>query len=136
MITKISSLKKMRPSRNYFLLALTIFNLSCSDPQKETKFRDTSLDPNGGWRQLPIQEGINRTDSNNLKQCKWQVYKQGDSRSATHINAVDSEGYYKNNIKTGYWKKYSYNGETIDSVLYENGIAKPEANKTYTFNPN
>jgi hypothetical protein len=123
--------------KTYFLLIVLILNFSCSgDQEKSQKFGDVYLREGSGWHQDAIPtDTINKTDSKG-KQGKWVIRKRSDERSLTNSDIIDSSGYYLDNKKIGYWKKYSKDHSVIDSVLYERGIPKIEANKTYTFSSN
>jgi hypothetical protein len=76
---------------------------------------------------------LNRTDSHDLKQGKWVIYRKGINGNLAGRYGIDSVGFFKNNKKVGFWKKVSKWGEVIDSVRYENCIVKIDAPKTYTF---
>lgn len=109
-------------------ISTLIFSCSNSTIDSTVFLHDIYIDSNG--------DTINKFDSNNLRQGKWVVYRQGDDRSITNINSIDSVGVYKDNIKVGYWKKYSKYGDIVDSAFYENGVIKIDSNKTYTFTSN
>lgn len=114
---------------------ISIILFSCNNSEKSTTFNEPHLDEYGEWRQEALgSDTVNKTDANGFRQGKWMIFRNADEKSLTNTNSLDSVGYYKDNNKNGYWKKYSKLGTQLDSVLYENGIVKLEANKTYTFN--
>jgi hypothetical protein len=39
------------------------------------------------------------------------------------IRTILEEGFYENDIRVGYWKKYNENGNVTDSVFYKEGMA-------------
>jgi hypothetical protein len=80
---------------------------------------------------------INRRDTKNRKQGKWVINHQGqNNKSITSINSdqLETEGYYKNDKKEGYWKVLSDQGLAVDSILYINGVQQITKPKTYTVN--
>jgi len=109
-----------------FLKALAIL-YSCGhsdDKQKLHSVGDNYVDQSGN--------PVNLVDENNLKQGKWMIYRKGIENSMTSLASLASEGYYKDDKKTGYWKEYSKYGEIVDSVLYVNGVQKLGGTKTYS----
>jgi antitoxin component YwqK of YwqJK toxin-antitoxin module len=56
---------------------------------------------------------INKLDNKNMKQGEWiEFYEDG---------SIKSEGNYLNDLKNGYFREYSMNGELIRALKYVNG---------------
>ncbi|MBP7808934.1 MAG: hypothetical protein KA163_06560 [Bacteroidia bacterium] len=116
----------------FFFLLTSIW--ACNTPKKENRdfqwaqiVGNTYLDTGG--------DTVNRFDTKNRKQGKWMVWREGaNENSSTNINSLESEGFYKNDKKEGYWKNYTLYGEITDSILYVNGIQQITNPKTYTVN--
>lgn len=126
----------MKYFKNYIFFVSLLINFSCGNSEESSVYTEPYLNERGEWQQdARPADTVNLTDANGLKQGKWVVFRQADEKSVTKMNSLDSVGYYKDNKKTGYWKKYSLRGEKVDSVFYEGGIVKLESNKTYTFDP-
>lgn len=64
------------------------------------------------------RERINRKDKLNQRQGLWRTF---------HPNMVtQSEGYYRNDNKDGYWKEFDEQGNLLSTVKYDNGVLIPE----------
>lgn len=59
---------------------------------------------------------------NGLKQGKWIIRGKDKHGTSHHAEEKVEEGFYKDDKKVGYWKKYSPEGTILDSILFENGI--------------
>ena len=103
----------------------------------------TSKPYRGASFELSMQTGrdtINLTDCDSLKQGHWitftttvihhTLYAQSTGNTFIKKSITSDpervkieEGYYKDNKKQGFWKKYSPAGELLDSVEYKDGVA-------------
>jgi len=73
------------------------------------QYKDYTLSPKG--------DTLNIIDKNGLKQGKW-VNTVGEIRGEP---GFDEEGYYKDDKKTGPWRKYTSNGDIIAIENYRFG---------------
>lgn len=63
-------------------------------------------------------EHINRIDKANMKQGKWKYFYPGGN--------ISLEGEFKNDLKHGYFKEFSENGDLISTSKYIDGILQEE----------
>jgi hypothetical protein len=99
---KISFLK----IRQLFVLLFVLFIL----PEISFgQYKDFQLSPNG--------DTLNATDLKGLKQGKW-VNSIPEIRGEP---GYEEEGYFKDNEKTGPWRKYNLNGDLIAMENYKKG---------------
>ena len=105
------------------ILALTmtwLLTQSCGDKKQ------ISDQPNGrciySWELVSgCKDTVNLTDCNKKKQGHWIIRKWAVVNKKNGAEPVWSEeGYYVDNKREGYWKKYSETGEITDSVNYKN----------------
>lgn len=66
--------------------------------------------------QLYKGDTINRKDVNNKKQGHWIIFDQSKT-------VVQEEGEFKDNRRTGVWKKYYSSGKPKHEITYKNGKA-------------
>ncbi|MCD4746537.1 MAG: hypothetical protein K8R58_09570, partial [Bacteroidales bacterium] len=63
-------------------------------------------------------ENINKTDKSNLKQGKWIYFYENEN--------IRKEGTYKNDLKHGYFKEYTEDGNLISTTKYVDGIKQED----------
>ncbi|HWY09777.1 MAG TPA: hypothetical protein VN026_00555 [Bacteroidia bacterium] len=106
-----------------FILPVVLFLIQSCSENKEPAARVCR----GGSYELSFKTGkdtFNLIDCENNKQGHWVIFKwvvlnkqNGPERIA------DEEGFYKDNKKQGFWKKFSPIGKVLDSVEYKDGVA-------------
>ncbi|MEI7980664.1 MAG: hypothetical protein WCI71_03365 [Bacteroidota bacterium] len=62
---------------------------------------------------------INRKDENGRKQGRWYIFFSSGK--------IQTEGYYKDDKKNGYFKEYAENGDLLKISKYNDGVLEPEA---------
>lgn len=87
------------------LVLLLLFTIMSADAQ----YKEYKLSPNG--------DTLNIIDKNGLKQGKW-VNVVGEIRGEP---GYEEEGMYKDDKKTGTWRKYTANGDIIALENYKFG---------------
>ncbi len=69
------------------------------------------------------KDTVNFTDCNKKKQGHWIIRKWAVVNKKNGAELVWSEeGFYVDDKREGYWKKYAVTGEITDSINYKNDV--------------
>lgn len=101
-------------------MGLLLLLLSIVSEHTKAQYKDFKISANG--------DTINIVDKKGLKQGKW-VSSVGEIRGEP---GYDEEGSYKNDKKTGIWRKYNSNGDIIAVENYMDG-GKDGLQQYFTF---
>ena len=106
----------------FFILVIVLFLIQSCGESKEPAARECLF--RGGSYELIGHDTINLIDCDSIKQGHWIVHKYAVlNKQIGPERIVDEKGFYKDNKKQGFWKKYSTTGEVLDSVEYKDGVA-------------
>ena len=109
----------------FFILAIILFLIQSCGESKEPAAGECRL--HGGSYELVGHDTINLInliDCDSIKQGHWIVHKYAVlNKQIGPERIIDEEGFYKDNKKQGFWKKYSNAGKVLDSVEYKDGVA-------------
>jgi hypothetical protein len=97
-----------------FLIACQTKNTSTEIPKKSCLKSFEFIGPN-------LRDTVNRTDCNG-RQGKWIIMEYAVLNKHNSAEKVKTEeGFYNNNKKEGYWKRFDKFGNLLDSSKYING---------------
>ena len=67
---------------------------------------------------LAQNDSLNKTDEQGWKQGKWIENSDGEDAEGCTAGTKIEEGYYKDNRKTGTWRRYYCNGKIKNELVY------------------
>jgi hypothetical protein len=112
----------MKSTKLLILFSITLLSIQSCDNKNEV-----SGHPYFKSFEISLMNGdtINLIDYKGRKQGHWIITKFAILNKHNPAEPVRfEEGFYKDNKKEGFWRKFSNVGDQTDSTFYENGIEK------------